>query len=328
MTSTPPTPSSGMPTANGSSRCRASTASHLELLRGIDRVRDILLENTLRFAAGLPANNALLWGARGMGKSSLVKAAHAAVNETRPAWPAARADRDPSRGHHEPAAAADAAARQRAALPDVLRRSVVRAAGHQLQVAEIGARRRDRGTARQCRVLCHLEPPPSDAARHDRERALDRDQPVRGGRGESLAVRPFRPVARLSQLRPGDLSRDRARLCRALRPRPRRRISCGPRPANGRSPAARARAASPGSSSRISPAGSASRSPDRQPWCGGSPALGNGTRNWRGSTGCSPRRNSKWSCGSPTPPVAPTLAITCPRLTLSPRLTSSLSQCA
>jgi hypothetical protein len=51
------------------------------LLRGIDRQRDILLDNTRRFAKGLPANNALLWGARGMGKSSLVKAVHAAVNE-------------------------------------------------------------------------------------------------------------------------------------------------------------------------------------------------------------------------------------------------------
>ena len=46
----------------------------LELLVGIDRARDTLMENTLRFARGLPANNALLWGARGMGKSSLVKA--------------------------------------------------------------------------------------------------------------------------------------------------------------------------------------------------------------------------------------------------------------
>jgi predicted AAA+ superfamily ATPase len=51
----------------------------LPLLKGIDRSRDTLLENTRRFAAGLPANNALLWGARGMGKSSLVKATHAAV---------------------------------------------------------------------------------------------------------------------------------------------------------------------------------------------------------------------------------------------------------
>jgi hypothetical protein len=52
----------------------------MTLLVGIDRARDTLLENTLRFARGLPANNALLWGARGMGKSSLVKAAHAAAN--------------------------------------------------------------------------------------------------------------------------------------------------------------------------------------------------------------------------------------------------------
>src|SRR5436190_14169421 len=52
----------------------------MSLLKGIDRVRDMLLENTERFAKALPANNALLWGARGMGKSSLVKAVHAAVN--------------------------------------------------------------------------------------------------------------------------------------------------------------------------------------------------------------------------------------------------------
>jgi predicted AAA+ superfamily ATPase len=53
------------------------------LLKGIDRMRDILVENTERFADGLPANNALLWGARGMGKSSLVKAAHASINLNR-----------------------------------------------------------------------------------------------------------------------------------------------------------------------------------------------------------------------------------------------------
>ena len=52
----------------------------MSLLKGIDRVRDMLVENTDRFARGLPANNALLWGARGMGKSSLVKAVHASVN--------------------------------------------------------------------------------------------------------------------------------------------------------------------------------------------------------------------------------------------------------
>jgi hypothetical protein len=64
----------------------------MSLLKGIDRVRDLLLENTERFARGLPANNALLWGARGMGKSSLVKAVHATVNAA-----AARAKPAPSR---------------------------------------------------------------------------------------------------------------------------------------------------------------------------------------------------------------------------------------
>src|ERR1700726_2761899 len=57
----------------------------MSLLKGIDRVRDLLVENTERFARGLPANNALLWGARGMGKSSLVKAAHAAIEAAHPA---------------------------------------------------------------------------------------------------------------------------------------------------------------------------------------------------------------------------------------------------
>ncbi|MEL6452492.1 MAG: ATP-binding protein [Pseudomonadota bacterium] len=51
----------------------------LDLLLGVDRSRDTLLANTRQFAAGLPANNALLWGARGMGKSSLVKAIHGAL---------------------------------------------------------------------------------------------------------------------------------------------------------------------------------------------------------------------------------------------------------
>ncbi len=59
------------------------------LLRGIDRVRDQLMDNTERFAKGLPANNALLWGARGMGKSSLVKASHAAINAAHGAKPGA-----------------------------------------------------------------------------------------------------------------------------------------------------------------------------------------------------------------------------------------------
>ena len=57
----------------------------LSLLAGIERQRDILLANTQRFARGLPANNALLWGARGMGKSSLVKAVQASINLEQPA---------------------------------------------------------------------------------------------------------------------------------------------------------------------------------------------------------------------------------------------------
>lgn len=52
----------------------------ISLLKGVDQPRDTLMENTLRFAKGLPANNALLWGARGMGKSSLVKAAHRKIS--------------------------------------------------------------------------------------------------------------------------------------------------------------------------------------------------------------------------------------------------------
>ena len=54
------------------------------LLKGVERQKQILLDNTLRFGRGLPANNAMLWGARGMGKSSLVKAVHAVANQRTP----------------------------------------------------------------------------------------------------------------------------------------------------------------------------------------------------------------------------------------------------
>ena len=56
----------------------------LPLLQGVERVRDILLANTLQFAGGFPANNALLWGSRGMGKSSVVKAIHAEIIASQP----------------------------------------------------------------------------------------------------------------------------------------------------------------------------------------------------------------------------------------------------
>ncbi len=61
-----------------------TSRTELALLKGIDGQRDTLLVNTQRFARGLPANNALLWGAKGMGKSSLVKSVHAAVNAEQP----------------------------------------------------------------------------------------------------------------------------------------------------------------------------------------------------------------------------------------------------
>ena len=72
------------PAQGGLLRVASVACLPLALLKGIDDARDTLLENTRRFAEGLPANNALLWGARGMGKSSLVKAVHAEVNRERP----------------------------------------------------------------------------------------------------------------------------------------------------------------------------------------------------------------------------------------------------
>ena len=59
---------------------KITNAVDISLLKGIDQVRDILLSNTMQFANGFPANNALLWGARGMGKSSLIKAVHTKIN--------------------------------------------------------------------------------------------------------------------------------------------------------------------------------------------------------------------------------------------------------
>jgi uncharacterized protein len=91
--SPPPTPDPDLETADayvwhvGPDRLEPVArvaAIELELLVGVDRVRDTLLANTMQFARGLPANNVLLWGARGMGKSSLVKAAHAEAARAHP----------------------------------------------------------------------------------------------------------------------------------------------------------------------------------------------------------------------------------------------------
>src|SRR6201992_1465213 len=70
------------PAHGGLLKVERVSAVPLGLLKGVDAARDTLFENTRRFAQGLPANNALLWGARGMGKSSLVKAVHAEINRT------------------------------------------------------------------------------------------------------------------------------------------------------------------------------------------------------------------------------------------------------
>ena len=194
----------------------------LGLLKGIDRMRDILIENTERFADGLPANNALLWGARGMGKSSLVKAAHASIN----------ADRKPAERlklieiHREDIeslpALMDLLRASDLPLHRVLRRPVVRRQRRLLQVAEGGAGRRHRGPPRQRHPVCDLEPQASAGARHDRERALDRDQSGRSGRGEGVAVGPLRTVARLPPLQPGRISGDGEGLLRPFRHQDRR----------------------------------------------------------------------------------------------------------
>ncbi|GIX14284.1 MAG: hypothetical protein KatS3mg118_2243 [Paracoccaceae bacterium] len=109
----------------------------LSLLVGIDRARDILLANTDRFARGLPANNTLLWGARGMGKSSLVKAVHAEVLRRLPrALALVEIHREdiPAIGR-----LLAAAARGAAAFPAVLRRSVFRSRRQPLQEPEGGS---------------------------------------------------------------------------------------------------------------------------------------------------------------------------------------------
>ena len=219
-------------------RCRTSTASRSALLKGIDRAAEQLLDNTRRFAKGLPANNALLWGARGMGKSSLVKAAHAEVRARarpgRQGQAGPQAGRDPSRGHRLAARLPRAPARRRRPLHRLLRRPLLRQGRHLLQVAEGGAGGRHRGPAGERRVLRHLQPPPPDAARHDGERALDRHQPVRGGRGEGVAVRPLRPLARLPQRHAGRIPRDGAQLRRPPQARRSRTPSWCARRSNGR----------------------------------------------------------------------------------------------
>ena len=143
-------------------------------------------------------------------------------------------------------------------LHRVLRRPVVRRRGHLLQIAEGRARRRHRRPAGKRDPLRHLEPPPSDVARHDGERALHRDQPGRDGRGEGFAIGPLRPVARLSPLQPGRISRHGRGLRRPFPHSDAGRRRCAPRRWNGPPRAARAPAAWRGNTCRIWRDGSAS----------------------------------------------------------------------
>ena len=251
--STPRKRSSGAPTAARWRRSQRVNRVDISLLRGVDRVRDLLVENTRRFARALPANNALLWGARGMGKSSLVKAAHAAINREKVV--AGRLKLVEIHREDIEGLPALMSCFARGALPfhRLLRRPLVRRRRHVLQVAESGARGRRRRPARQRPLLCDVEPAPPHAARDDGERAVERDQSGRGGRGEGVALRPLRPLARLPSLQPGRLSRHGPSATPSTIASTRRATGSRPRRSNGRRRAAPAPAAPPGNSSRISP---------------------------------------------------------------------------
>ena len=200
------------------------------LLKGIDRVRDQLAENTERFAKGLPANNALLWGARGMGKSSLVKAVHADINASAGAGTLKLVEI-----HREDIES----------LPQLM--GLLRPAPFRFIVFcdDLSFDGGDTSYKSLKAVLDGgIEGRPDNVlfyATSNRRHLLPRDmmenervdghQSRRGGRGKSLAVRPFRPVARLPQMQPGRISRDGSWLLRAFRPRrrPRRHRTRGAR---------------------------------------------------------------------------------------------------
>ncbi len=336
-------PSCGVPRAAAWFRCRRSTGSRWRSCAASTGSATSSWTTRERFAQGFPANNALLWGARGMGKSSLVKAVHAEINRAR------RRDTLPLKLveiHRE----------EIESLPDLM--TLVRSDPHRFIVfcddlsfdgddtsyksLKAVAGGRDRGPARQRAVLRHLEPPPPVAAGHDGQRALHGDQPGRGRGGEGLPVRPLRPLARVPQVQPGRVPGHGLRLHGPSGPERRTGSPCGPRPWNGRPPAARAPGARPGSSSRTSRAGSATGFeparggregttkkgmapaipgkvgvPGRTPM----PCRPQPPRWGTGSTGVAPLRSSKWSCGDVTLPDWPETAITWPRLTGSPRFT-------
>ena len=191
----------------------------IALLKGIDRVRDLLVENTERFARGLPANNALLWGARGMGKSSLVKAAQAAINRQEDVdgrLKLVEIHREDIEGLPALMAILRDAPYRFLVFCDDLSFDAGDTSYKSLKAALEGG-----VEGRPANVLFyatsnrrHLVP--RDMMENERGK---RHQPRRGGRGKGVAVRPVRPLARLPPLQPGRLSRHGARLRRALRAR-------------------------------------------------------------------------------------------------------------
>ena len=204
----------------------------LELLLGIDRQHDLLIENTRRFAGGLPANNALLWGARGTGKSSLVKAVHARINdESDRALALIEIHREDTQSLPRLLNLLRGRARRFVLFCDDLSFDGGDASFKSLKAVLEGG---DRGTPRQRDLLRHLEPPPSHAPRDDRERTLDRNQSCRIDGREGFALGPVRPVAGLSRLRSGDVSDHRRRLRPSLRARRRGRRIARPGGSNGR----------------------------------------------------------------------------------------------
>ena len=307
----------------------------MSLLKGIDRVRDILVENTERFARGLPANNALLWGARGMGKSSLVKAVHAAVNA------GARQDsgllklieihREDIESLPELMALLRGAPYRFIVFCDDLSFDADDTSYKSLKaVLEGGIEGRpDNVIFYATSNRRHLMP--RDMMENERSTAINPGEAVEEKVSLSDRFGLWLGFHRCSQ---DEYPRHGRGLCRALPHPDRRRDAARARRWNGRPRAARAPAASPGSSCRIWRDGSGvaldgSRPPrDDQALDGhrrtDQVALLSRRRDTAiGSTGVEPLRISKCSCGEVTLPVCPACAITCPRLTVSPRLTRS-----
>jgi predicted AAA+ superfamily ATPase len=326
----------------------------LGLLKGIDRMRDTLIENTERFASALPANNALLWGARGMGKSSLVKAAHASVNA---------ASRKPGQLklieiHREDIESLPV-------LMAMLREAPFRFIvfcddlsfdGDDTSYKSLKAVLEGGIEGRPENVILYATSNRRHLMSRDMmENELDRDQSRRSGRGEGVAVRPVRALARLPQMQPGRIPRHGGRLCEAFpdshragrvaargagmvdharRPFGPGGVAIHPGLCRAQGRAAVIAMVIPGHAHQR-----ANLETRRALWVDSGFATSSRpgmtssnqlapVRNCIGSTGVAPLRISKCNCGDATLPVWPDFAMVCPRFTLSPRFTSNSLTCA